>query len=111
MAKRMETPLLWAPKGDPRQPAPIRDNAVEIVISAERIKRRFHFEEHLSVCHLGTTRLQVVDQGFADLIAQRQSQQRARLRLRDFYGRLRPTKVVQFQRANISSTYPQPACQ
>src|SRR2546429_7096753 len=25
VSKRMETPLLWAPKGDPRQPAPIRD--------------------------------------------------------------------------------------
>src|SRR5579864_1502023 len=104
MPKRMETPLLWTPKGDPRQPAPIRDNVVQIVVFPEKIKRRLHFEEYLSVCRLGTTPLQVVDQGLTDLAGQRQSQRRARLRLRDFYGRLRPTKVVQFQRANISST-------
>src|SRR5438046_2535675 len=79
------------------------------LIFAEGIKRRFHFEEHLSVCHLGTTRLQVVDQGLADLVGQRQSQRRARLRLLDFYGRLRPTKVVQFQCTNIPSAQLQPA--
>src|SRR5207244_2899550 len=103
----METPLLWAPKGDPRQPAPIRDNVVEIVVFSERIKRRVHFEEYLSVCCLRTTRFQVVDQGLADLVGQRQSQRRARLRVRDFYGRLCPTKVVQFQCADISHTQSQ----
>src|SRR5437660_11992898 len=103
MAKRMQTPLLWAPKGDPRQSAPIRDNAVEIVIFAEGIKRRFHFEEHLSVCDLGTTRLQVVDQALADLVVQRPSQRRARLRLLAFYGRLRPTKVVRFPCPTVPS--------
>src|SRR5947209_4748725 len=107
----METLLLWAPKGDPRQLAPILDNVVETVVVPERIKRRGHSEEYLSVCRLGTARLQVVDQGLTDLAGQRQSQRCARLRLCDFYGRLRPTKVVQFQCANISSTQSQPACQ
>jgi len=104
MSKRMETLLLRAPKGDPRQLAPILDNVMEIIVVPESIERRVQFEEHLSVCHLGTTRLQVVNQGLTDLTGQRQSQRRARLGLRDFYGRLRPTKVVEFQCANISST-------
>jgi len=111
MSKGMETLLLRAPKGDPCQPAPIRDNVVQIVVFPERIKRRVHFEEYLPVCRLGTARLQVVDQGLADLVSQRQSQRRARLPLGDFYGRILPTKVVQFQGANISSAQSQPACQ
>src|ERR1700752_2313444 len=111
MSQRMQTPLLWATKGDTRQLAPILDNVMEIIVVPERIKRRVHFQEYLSVGRLGTTRLQVVDQGFADLVGQRQSQQRARFRLCDFYGRLRPTKVVQFQCANISDAKSQPACQ
>src|SRR5207253_2598347 len=102
----METLLLWAPKGDPRQLAPILDNVVETVVVPERIKRRGHSEEYLSVCRLGTARLQVVDQGLTDLAGQRQSQRRARLRLRDFNGRLRPMKVLQFQRANIPARNP-----
>src|ERR1700745_3675354 len=92
--QRVEPPLLWAPKSDPRRLAPILDNVVEIVVVSERIKRRVHFEEYLSVCRLGTARLQVVDQGLADIAGQRQSQRRARLRLGDFYGRFRPTKVI-----------------
>src|SRR6266581_672362 len=111
MSKGMETLLLRTPKGDPRQPAPIRDNVVEVVVFLERIKRRGDFEEYLSVCRLGATGFQVIDQGPTDLTGQRQPQRRARLRLCDFYGRLRPTKVVQFQCANIPSAQPQPACQ
>src|SRR5215472_13366123 len=103
MAKRMETSLLCAPKGDPSQPAPIRDNVVQMIVLVERIKRRVHFEEYLSVCRLRTARFQVVDQGLTDLVCQRQSQRRTRLRLRDFYGRLHPTKVVQLQCSNIPS--------
>src|SRR5438046_5021524 len=99
----METLLLWAPKGDPRQLAPILDNVVETVVVPERIKRRGHSEEYLSVCRLGTARLQVVDQGLTDLAGQRQSQRSARLRLRDFNGRLRPMKGLQFQRAESNN--------
>src|SRR6516164_4963826 len=111
MAKRMEPPLLWAPKGDPRRLAPILDNVVQTVIFPERIKRRLHFQKYLSVLRLRAARLQVVDQGLADLVGQRQSQRRACLRLRDFYGRLRPTKVFQFQCANIPSAESQSVCQ
>ena len=63
------------------------------------------------MCRLGATRLQVVDQSLPDLVGQRQPQRRVRLRLRDFDGRFRPTKVVQFQRANISRPQSQPAGQ
>src|SRR5438105_3604776 len=111
MPQGMQTLLLWALKGDPRQPAPVLDNVVEIIVVPERIERWVDFEEYLSVCRLGTARLQVVDQGLTDFAGQRQTQRCARLRLCDFYGRLRPTKVVQFQCANISSTQSQPACQ
>src|SRR5487761_136894 len=111
MPQRMETSLLWAPKGDPRQLAPILDNVMEVIVVSESVKRRVHFKEYLAVCRLGAARLQVVNQGLADLVGQRQSQRRARLRLRDFYGRLCPTQVVQFQRANIPCAQSQPACQ
>src|SRR5713101_3629933 len=107
----MEATLLWASKGDPRQPAPILNNVVQMVVFPERIKRRVHLEEYLSVCRLGTARLQVVNQSLTDLAGQRQSQWRACLRLRDFYGRLRPTQVIQFQCANIPRTQSQAACQ
>src|SRR6516162_7455985 len=107
MPQGMEAPPLWAPKGDPRQPAPIIDNVVETVVVSEGFKRRVHFQEYLSVCRFGTTRLQVVDQGLTDLVGQRQNQRRARLCLCDFYGGLRPTKVVQFQCANIPSAQSQ----
>jgi hypothetical protein len=83
MAKRMDAPFLWTPKGDPRQETPILDNVVEIVFCKRR-KWRSHFEEYLSVGRLRPTRLQVVDQGFPDLIRQRQTQRLVRLRLRDF---------------------------
>src|SRR5438552_17931117 len=96
MSKGMETLLLRAPKGDPCQPAPIRDNVVQIVVFPERTERRVHFEEYLPVCRLGVARLQVVDQGLADPVSQTQSQRRARLPLRDSYCRILPTKVVQF---------------
>src|ERR1700730_1400465 len=111
MPQRMEAPPLRAPKGDPRQLAPILDNVVKTVAVSEGSKRRGHFQESLSVCRLRTAPLQVVDQGLTDLAGQRLSQRRARLRLRDFYDRFRPTKVIQFQGANISSTQPQSACQ
>src|SRR5438876_1086835 len=78
MSKGMETLLLRAPKGDPCQPAPIRDNVVQIVVFPERTERRVHFEEYLPVCRLGVARLQVVDQGLADPVSQTQSQRRAR---------------------------------
>src|SRR6266576_4699579 len=82
-----------------------------MVVFPERIKRRVHLEKYLSVCRLGTARLQVVNQSLTDLAGQRQSQWRACLRLRDFYGRLRPTQVIQFECANIPSTQSQAACQ
>lgn len=56
----MDAPLLRTPEVDVRQQAPVRDNVVQIVLP-ERVKRRGHFEEHLSVGSLGTTELQVVD--------------------------------------------------
>src|SRR6266576_5623355 len=111
MPQRMETPLLWAPKGDPRQPTPILDNVVQMVVFLERIKGRVHFEEYLSVCRLGTARLQVVNQGLPDFVGQRQSQRSACLSRGDFYCRLRPTKVVQFQCTNIPSAQSRAACQ
>ena len=103
-------PLLWSPKSDPCQQAPIRDNVVQVV-SRERIKRRVHFEEDLSMCRLGTTRLQVVDQSFAHFVGQRQPQWCAGFRLRDFYCRILPMKLIQFQCTNVSNTHSQPACQ
>src|SRR5262245_44204301 len=111
MAERMGAPLLWSPKGNSRQSAPIRDDVVEIAAVHVRIKRRVHFEEDLSMRRFGTTRLQVVDQGLTDLVGQRQAQGHTGFRLRDFYCRLLPMKVVQFQCANIPSTQSQPACQ
>src|SRR2546425_1194250 len=74
VAKGMYPSLLWTPKGDPRQSAPIRDDVVQVVAVHERIKRRIHFEEDLSVRRFGTTRLQVVDQGLTNLLGQRQAQ-------------------------------------
>jgi hypothetical protein len=29
--------VMWAPKGDPSQPAPIRDNVVQMIVLVERI--------------------------------------------------------------------------
>src|SRR5437667_48149 len=95
----METLLLWAPKGDPRQLAPILDNVVETVVVPERIKRRVDSEAYLSVCRLATARLEVVDQGLTALAGQRQGQRRAGLRLRDFNGRFRPMKSRKRRRA------------
>ena len=51
-----------------------------MVVFPERIKRRVHLEEYLSVCRLGTARLQVVNQSLTDLAGQRQSQWCACLR-------------------------------
>src|SRR5437870_13856439 len=81
-----------------------------MVVFPERIKRRVHLEKYLSVGGLGTARLQVVNQCLTDLAGQRQSQWRACLRLRDFYGRLSPTQFIQFECANILSTQSQAAC-
>src|SRR5215469_7467481 len=107
----MDAPPLWASKGDPRQPAPMPNNVVKPVVFAEGIERRFRLEEYFSVCRLGTARFQVVDQGLTDLAAQRQTQRLVRLPLNDFYCRIHPPKVVQFQRTNIPSAQSQPACQ
>src|SRR5713226_6106172 len=105
----MDAPLLWSSKSDPSQQAPIRDNVVQ-VISHERIKGRVHFEEDLSMCRLGTTRLQVVDQSVAHFAAQRQPQRCTRFRLRDFYCGILPVKLIELQRANVSNTQSQSAC-
>src|SRR5215470_5915366 len=106
----MHTALLWTSKSDPSQQAPIRDNVVQIV-SFEWIKRRAHFEEDLSMRRLGTARLQVVDKSFAHLMRQGQPQWCACFRLGDFYCRILPMKLIQFQGTNVSSTQSQSAGQ
>jgi hypothetical protein len=62
----MHPTLLWTPESDSCQQAPVRDNVVQVV-SRERLKGRGHFEKYFSMCCLGTTRLQVVNQSFAHL--------------------------------------------
>src|SRR5438045_9410718 len=71
VSKRMETLLLRAPKGDPRQLAPILDNVMEIIVVPESIERRVQFEEHAVRCLLEATRLHGVNQGLPDLAGSR----------------------------------------
>src|SRR2546423_13948441 len=106
----MHATLLWASKSDPGPQAPIRDNVVQVV-SRERTKRRFYFEEGFSMRRLRTTRLQVIDQSVADLITHGQAQWRVRFRLPDLYCRIPPMNLIQLQSANVSNTHSQPACQ
>src|SRR5689334_19749937 len=105
----MDAMLLCGPKSDSSQQAPIRDNVVQVVF-LERIKRRVRVEEELSMLCLGTTRLQVVDQSFAHFVGQRQPQWCTCFRLRDFYARIFPMKLIEFQCANVSNAQPQSAC-
>src|SRR5215831_1012098 len=98
----MEPPLLRTAKLNSSQQPPIRDNVMQVV-ARKRIKRRVHFEEDLAVCRLATTRLQIINQSFADFVGQRQFQWCSGFRLRDFNDRIFPMKLLEFQCANVSN--------
>src|SRR6266571_1065475 len=104
----MESPLLGSPKPNSCQQPPILDDVMKVV-SRKRIKRRLHFEEDLAMRRLGTTRFQIVDQSFAHFAGQRQPQWCAGFRLLNFYCRILPMKLIEFQRTNVSNTHSQPA--
>ena len=96
---------MGSPEPDPSQLAPVPHDVVQVAVFPERIKRRPHFEEDLSMRRLGAARLQIVDQSLTHFVDQRQSQWLARFRLGgDFNGRILPMKLIQSQCVNISGT-------
>src|SRR5215510_1457496 len=98
----MEPPLLASPKPNSCQQPPILDDVMQIVCR-KRIIGRLHFEEDLAMRRLGTTRLQIVDQSFAHFVGERQPQWCAGFRLLNFYCRILPMKLIEFQGTNVSN--------
>ena len=66
----------WVRNSIPAARPPMPDNVIQMVVVAERTKRRLELEEDLSVFHSRPAKPQIVDQRFSDLFGDGQREGR-----------------------------------